>query len=83
MKYLIEIAVILTALIQVNACSETLENVKPGDIKIDIGDGYEVSFVLDDAFEVYDIEINDPYYSEVNGSLFYCSYNLNSASYEE
>jgi len=39
---------------------ETLENVQPGATTVDLGDGYEMSFVLDDFFEAYDIKIVDP-----------------------
>ncbi len=71
MKYLIAIAVILVALIQVGISSETMEKVKPGDKTIDLGDGYQVSFVLDDAFEAYDIEVSKVSPVEFNGKLLH------------
>lgn len=47
------------------AAGEILEDVEPGSTSVDLGDGYEISFVLDDSFEAYDLIISDPRTTDV------------------
>ena len=54
--YVLILAVITSS--AVNA--ETMKNVPSGATSVDLGGGYQMSFVLDDSFESYDIEIIAP-----------------------
>lgn len=56
----LKIICILAALTAVGIADETLEDVEPGSTSADLGDGYEISFELDDLFEAYDLKIVDP-----------------------
>ena len=56
----LKIICILTALTAMGIADETLKNVQPGATAINLGDGYKMSFVLDDSFAGYDLEIVDP-----------------------
>ncbi len=54
------IVCILAAVISVGTAEEILKNVQPGATTVNLGDGYKMSFVLDESFEGYDLKVVDP-----------------------
>ena len=60
MKYYLEFLIILTVLSSSVMAAETLEDVQPGNIAVDLGGGYEISLVLDNSVDMYDLKVVDP-----------------------
>ena len=60
MKCWIIFWMILAAITSSAVADKTLKDVEPGSMSVDLGDGYKISFMLDDSFEMYDLDIIDP-----------------------
>jgi len=75
MREFVAAIVLLVVLISIGASEELIENVKPGNTRIDLGDGYIASFELDDSISAYnisayDISVIDPITPDFGGSDF-------------
>ncbi len=59
----IAIIAVLALLIIGAAQGALMQDVKPGKVNVDLGDGYKMSFTLPSAVSAYDIESNPEYHS--------------------
>lgn len=83
MRDLIITIVLLTALISIGTGDEDsyklIENIKPGNTVIDLGNGYSASFNLDDSISkynisTYDISVLDPVTPDWGGEPYFTNY---------
>ena len=76
MRNLIFVFVISLAFVSIGMGQQIIEDLKPGPVTIDLGDGYEASFKLADIEDSYNIEISEPATNELLGlkSTSYSAY---------
>jgi hypothetical protein len=73
MRYIIQSILLLLAVSLAVSLTEgtLLENVKPGNVNVELGDGYEMSFNLPDIIKSYDIETGSTFNEFLKNKNYY------------
>lgn len=71
MRSLIAIFIALLAVLSTATCEQTMKNVKPGPITIDLGNGYTAAFTLGTSERAYDIVVDTASANDILKNTYY------------